>query len=36
MNDFQGRLWSGNGGASLRVKSDAHGKSFPVKPYLLE
>jgi hypothetical protein len=36
MNEFKGLVRRGHGRSGLRVKAEAHGKSFPVKPYLLE
>jgi hypothetical protein len=36
MNAFKGLVRSGDGWSGLGVEAEAHGKSFRVKPYLLE
>jgi hypothetical protein len=36
MNEFKGLVRRRDGWSGLRVEAEAHGKSFPVKRYLLE
>jgi hypothetical protein len=36
VHEFQGLARSGDSGPGLGVEAEAHGKSFRIKPYLLE